>query len=141
MFYPFFNSGFNRSNIVDRFGIPVMRTISVTTDTTNNTVTYGICPKLFRQLPDQGLFLLHIVNKPSGTTTGFNVSLNGSCIPTVVTASTTTITGARPLIDDSGTQVTSSIVTLPNRYLVYYNKCSGVFQLVNHITASATTAQ
>lgn len=138
MSYPFFSTTFNKSNVVDRFGIPVLRTISVATDTTNKVVTYGVCPKLFNQLPSQGLFLLHIVNEPAGTTTGFNVNLNGSCIPTVTTDTTTIITGARPLVDGSGNQVTSQTVTSPNRYLVYYDKCNGVFQLVNYITSTTT---
>lgn len=139
MIYPFFGSGFNRSNVVDRFGIPVMRTIYVATDTTNETVTYGICPRLFKQLPNQGLFLLHVVNEPAGTTTGFDVSLNGSYIPTISTTTTTTISGARPLVDGTGTQVTSATITSSNRYLVYYNKCSGVFQLINLPATSTTT--
>ena len=59
MFYPFLNY-FNRGRVrtVDNFGIPVLRTNYVTTDTTTTSVTYGICPKLWRQLPCQGLFIL-----------------------------------------------------------------------------------
>lgn len=50
MFYPFLNY-FNRGRVrtVDNFGIPVLRTNYVTTDTTTTSVTYGICPKLWRQ--------------------------------------------------------------------------------------------
>lgn len=45
MFYPFLNY-FNRGRVrtVDNFGIPVLRTNYVTTDTTTTSVTYGICP-------------------------------------------------------------------------------------------------
>ena len=42
MFYPFLNY-FNRGRVrtVDNFGIPVLRTNYVTTDTTTTSVTYG----------------------------------------------------------------------------------------------------
>lgn len=53
MFFNFNPYTFNRSRVrtIDNFGIPSLRTIYVTTDTTNNTVTYGICPRIWRQLP------------------------------------------------------------------------------------------
>lgn len=62
MFFNFNPYTFNRSRVrtIDNFGIPSLRTIYVTTDTTNNTVTYGICPRIWRQLPCEGMFLLNI---------------------------------------------------------------------------------
>lgn len=52
MFYPFNPYMFNnRVRTVDNFGIPVIRTIYVTSDVENSSVTYGICPKIWRQLP------------------------------------------------------------------------------------------
>lgn len=70
MFYPFLNY-FNRGRVrtVDNFGIPVLRTNYVTTDTTTTSVTYGICPKLWRQLPCQGLFILHVTSTPASAAT------------------------------------------------------------------------
>ena len=52
MFYPFLNY-FNRNRVrtVDNYGIPVLRTNYVTTDTTSTSVTYGLCPRIWRQLP------------------------------------------------------------------------------------------
>ena len=138
MFNPFSSFGFNKGNVINSGGIPVLRTVSVTTDTTNEVVNYRICPKLFRQMPSHGLFLLHVVNAPTGTTTGFTVNLNGGCVPTIVTATSTTTTSARPLLNGSGTAVTSQEIKLPNCYLIYYNKCDGTFQLVNHIVTTTT---
>jgi hypothetical protein len=49
MFYPFLNY-FNRNRVrtVDNYGIPVLRTNYVTTDTTSTSVTYGLCPRIWR---------------------------------------------------------------------------------------------
>ena len=66
-FLNYFNRG--RVRTVDNFGIPVLRTNYVTTDTTTTSVTYGICPKLWRQLPCQGLFILHVTSTPASAAT------------------------------------------------------------------------
>lgn len=42
MFNPFFNP--YRVRRIDQGGIPTLDTIFSNVDTTNNTVTYGICP-------------------------------------------------------------------------------------------------
>lgn len=68
MFYPF-NPYNNRVRTIDSFGIPTLKTIYVTTDTTNNTVTYGICPRIWRQLPCEGMILLTISHTPASTVT------------------------------------------------------------------------
>lgn len=70
MFYPFLNY-FNRGRVrtVDNYGIPVLRTNYVTTDTTTTSVTYGVCPRLWRQLPCQGLFILHVTSTPASAAT------------------------------------------------------------------------
>lgn len=138
MYYPFFNR--NRLTTVDNFGIPILRTTYVTTDTTTTSVTYGICPKLWRQLPCQGLFILHVVSTPASTATAtdtvfldptyFNPRLNDNTT-TVITS-----TGAKALLNGSGTQMTNNEITTGNRYLIYYNKCQGVFQVINHIVTT-----
>lgn len=53
MFNPFFNP--YRVRRIDQGGIPTLDTIFSNVDTTNNTVTYGICPFQWRQLPCRGL--------------------------------------------------------------------------------------
>ena len=56
MFNPFFNP--YRVRRIDQGGIPTLDTIFSNVDTTNNTVTYGICPFQWRQLPCRGLIWL-----------------------------------------------------------------------------------
>lgn len=138
MYYPFF---YNRTN---NLGIPVLRTTYVTTDTTTTSVTYGICYKIWRQLPCQGLFILHVTSTPASTAaatdtvfidpTRFTQRLNDNT-PTVITS-----TGAKALLNGSGTQMTNNEITTGNRYLIYYNKCQGVFQVINHIVTTTPAA-
>ena len=131
---------FNRSRVrtIDNFGIPSLRTIYVTTDTTNNTVTYGICPRIWRQLPCEGMFLLNIVNTPATTVTAASlVSIDTTRTANQVNPTTTTSTGARALINGSGDQMATEEISTGNRYLIYYNKANGIFQTVNHIVLPA----
>lgn len=138
MYYPFF---YNRTN---NLGIPVLRTTYVTTDVTTTSVTYGICYKIWRQLPCQGLFILHVTSTPASTAaatdtvfidpTRFTQRLNDNT-PTVITS-----TGAKALLNGSGTQITNNEITTGNRYLIYYNKCQGVFQVINHIVTTTPAA-
>lgn len=131
MFYPF------RSNINTLRIIPI-RTIYVTTDTTNNTVTYGICPRLWRQLPCEGVMLLNIVNTPATTVTaGSLVSIDTTRTANTVNPASTTSTGARALLNGSGTQMPTEEISTGNRYLIYFNKSAGIFQTVNHIVLPA----
>jgi hypothetical protein len=49
------------------------------------------------------------------------------------TATVITSTGAKALLNGSGTQMTNNEILTGNRYLIYYNKCDGIFQVINHI--------
>lgn len=143
MFFNFNPYTFNRSRVrtIDNFGIPSLRTIYVTTDTTNNTVTYGICPRIWRQLPCEGMFLLNIVNTPATTVTAASlVSIDTTRTANQVSPTTTTSTGARALINGSGDQMVTEEISTGNRYLIYYNKSNGTFQTVNHIIPPTTAA-
>lgn len=143
MFFNFNPYTFNRSRVrtIDNFGIPSLRTIYVTTDTTNNTVTYGICPRIWRQLPCEGMFLLNIVNTPATTVTAASlVSIDTTRTANQVSPTTTTSTGARALINGSGDQMVTEEISTGNRYLIYYNKSNGTFQTVNHIIPPTAAA-
>lgn len=115
-------------------GIPVMQTISVTT--TGSVVTYQLCPWRFKQLCNEGLMLLRISQIPSAGagSAAFTVSLETQANPQ--TGSTGT-----PLIGGSGAAMTSNRVVKGNYLLIYFNKCQGIFQVVNDIPATPTTAQ
>lgn len=109
-------------------GIPEMRTISVTT--TGSVVTYQLCPWRFKQLCNEGLMLLRISQIPSAGagSAAFTVSLETQSNPQ--TGSTGT-----PLVDGAGNPMTSNRVINGNYLLVYYDKCQGIFQVVNDIPA------
>jgi hypothetical protein len=47
------------------------------------------------------------------------------------TATVITSTGAKALLNGSGTQMTNNEILTGNRYLIYYNKCDGIFQVIN----------
>lgn len=138
MFYPFLNY-FNRGRVrtVDNYGIPVLRTNYVTTDTTTTSVTYGVCPRLWRQLPCQGLFILHVTSTPASAATPTDlVFLDPTSFTNRQIDNTTTVitsTGAKALLNGSGAQMTNNEITTGNRYLIYYNKCDGIFQVINHL--------
>lgn len=119
---------------VNRNGIPTLRTIAVTTDTAGATVTYNICPWRWRQLCNEGLMILRISQAPAAGSDAFVVTLSTSA-----TQSTTATTGI-PLIGSTGVQLTSADVVNGNRLLIYFNKCEGIFQVINHIPAAAAAA-
>lgn len=112
-------------------GIPEMRTISVTTSGT--VVTYQLCPWRFKQLCNEGLMLLRIAQIPPTGSDAFTVALETQSNPQ--TGSTGT-----PLVDGVGEPMVSSRVVNGNYLLVYFNKCQGIFQVVNDIPAAAAAA-
>lgn len=142
MFYPFNPYMNSRVRTIDSFGIPVLKTLYVTTDTTNNTVTYGLCPKIWRQLPCEGMILLNVSHTPATTVTaGSLVSIDPTRSASQVSGSTTTTsTGAKALLNGSGDQMVTEEVSTGNRYLIYYNKSNGIFQTTNHIVVPAAPA-
>lgn len=142
MFYPFNPYMNGRVRTIDSFGIPVLKTLYVTTDTTNNTVTYGLCPKIWRQLPCEGMILLNVMHSPASTVTdGSLVSIDPTRSASQVNGSTTTTsTGAKALLNGSGDQMVTEEVSTGNRYLIYYNKSNGIFQTTNHIVAPTAPA-
>lgn len=110
-------------------GIPEMRTISVST--TGSVVTYQLCPWRFKQLCNEGLMLLRISQIPSAGegSAAFTVSLETSANPQAGSTGT-------PLVDGAGNPITSNRVVNGNYLLVYFNKCQGIFQVVNDIPAT-----
>lgn len=114
-------------------GIPEMRTISVTT--TGSVVTYQLCPWRYKQLCNEGLMLLRISQIPSAGagSAAFTVSLETQANPQ--TGSTGT-----PLVDGLGNSMTSDKVVNGNYLLVYFNKCQGIFQVVNYLPTPAAAA-
>ena len=123
----------NRLRTVSIFPV---NTLYVTVDTTATTVTYGICPKIWKALPCEGFILLNIANTvPTTATDAYLVNID-TCLTLSQVNSTTASTNARALLNGAGDQMTNAEVTVGNRYLVYYNKNNGIFQVVNYIPAT-----
>lgn len=99
---------------------------------------------LWRQLPCQGLFILYVTSTPASAATPTDlVFLDPTSFTNRQIDNTTTVitsTGAKALLNGSGTQMTNNEITTGNRYLIYYNKCDGIFQVINHIVTPTTPA-
>ena len=114
-----------------------VKTLYVTVDTEATLVTYGICPKIWKALPCDGFILLNIANTaPATATAAFTVNID-TCLTLSQINSTVASTSARALINGAGDPMTNAEVTAGNRYLIYYNKNLGIFQVVNYIPATA----
>ena len=123
----------NRLRTVSIFPV---KTLYVTVDTTTTVVTYGICPKIWKALPCEGFILLNIANTvPTTATDAYLVNID-TCLTLSQVNSATASTNARALLNGAGDQMTNAEVTVGNRYLIYYNKNLGVFQVVNYIPAA-----
>ena len=123
----------NRLRTVSIFPV---NTLYVTVDTTSTVVTYGICPKIWKALPCEGFILLNIANTvPTTATDAYLVNID-TCLTLSQVNSTTASTNARALLNGAGDQMTNAEVTVGNRYLIYYNKNLGIFQVVNYIPAA-----
>ena len=123
----------NRLRTVSIFPV---NSLYVTVDTAATTVTYGICPKIWKALPCEGFILLNITNTvPATATAAYLVNID-TCLTLSQVNSATTSTSAKALLNGSGEQTTNAEITVGNRYLIYYNKNSGVFQVTNHIVTA-----
>lgn len=128
---------FNRLRTIETFPV---NTLYVTVDTDATSVTYGICPKIWKLLPCEGFILLNIANTvPATATDAFLVNIDTRHLLNQVDTTTATTSG-RALLNGSGDQITNAEITAGNRYLVYYNKNTGIFQVVNHIVTAAAGA-
>lgn len=123
----------NRLRTVSIFPV---KTLYVTVDTATTTVTYGICPKVWKALPCDGFILLNIANTvPATATDAYTVNID-TCLTLSQVNSTTASTNARALINGVGDAMTNAEIVAGNRYLIYYNKNLGTFQVVNYIPAA-----
>ena len=124
----------NRLRTVSIFPV---NTLYVTVDTDTTSISYGICPKIWKALPCEGFILLNIANTvPTTATDAYLVNID-TCLTLSQVNSTTASTNARALLNGAGDQMTNAEITVGNRYLIYYNKNNGIFQVVNYIPATA----
>lgn len=80
-------------------------------------------------------FAILLLFSPAAGSEGYPVS-----IATTPANSTTTTSSKTPLINGSGDQMLSSEITQGNRYLIFYDKCNGTFQTINHIVPPTAAA-
>lgn len=107
-------------------GIPVINTISV--KTVGSIVVYQLCPWRYKQLCNEGLMLLRIDQIPTAGagSSAFTVSLETTDNPSDTSTGT-------PLLNGINEAETSNRIVKGSRLLVYFNKCQGIFQVVNDI--------
>lgn len=106
----------DRVRRIDQGGIPTLDTIFSNVDTTNNTVTYGICPFQWRQLPCRGLILLNINHTATGATEGSLVSVATSVSSSQVSSNPTGVNtnSGKALLNGSGDQMPTEEISTDN---------------------------
>ena len=144
-FNPFFNNqlfpfGFNfprfynnrsRCRLNTLMGIPVLRTTGVSASST--AVSYTVNEDEFFSLPKEGIFFLDVRQSSPTGSSALPVALNDG--EEVSTES----------LLKSGLQqnVPASDLIINGRYLIYYNRCTNNYQLINSYpaTISASTVE
>ena len=141
-FNPFFNNqlfpfGFNfprfynnrsRRRINTLMGIPVLRTTGVSASST--AVSYTVNEDEFFSLPKEGIFFLDVRQSSPTGSSALPVALNDG--EEVSTES----------LLKSGLQqnVPASDLIINGRYLIYYNRCTNNYQLINSYPATVSTS-
>ena len=141
-FNPFFNNqlflfGFNfprfynnrsRCRLNTLMGIPVLRTTGVSASST--TVSYTVNEDEFFSLPKEGIFFLDVrQSSPTGS----------SALPVALDDGEDVSTES---LLKSGLQqnVPVSDLIINGRYLIYYNRCTNNYQLINSYPATVSTS-
>lgn len=123
-FYPYFNRR-PRMHFIN--GIPVLKTTGVTASTTQ--VRYDVNHCEYNSLPKEGLFFLDVkqTNPTGSNALPVTLSEDGNeSIPTSM------------LRNALANNVQAGDLKQNIRYLIYYNKCNKVYQLVNAYPATIT---
>ena len=136
-FNPFFNvfTPFNifgnnfrpRRRINTLMGIPILRTTGVSASST--TVSYTVNENEFFSLPREGIFFLDVrQSAPSGSST----------LPVALDDGEESVSNPSLLKSALQQDVLSSDLVLNGRYLIYYNRCTNNYQLINSYPATTT---
>lgn len=109
--------------------IPKVTTISVSD--TDEVTTLGICPRIWCQLPNEGLMVFEARHTPAEASASLPVviSTTGSVSPAANSKSV-------PVVKSDSTPLVGSEIQAGNRYWIYYNKCDNVMQVMNHYPAA-----
>lgn len=143
---------------VDRKGIPELCTTgmieNVESSSEEETVDYGINPRIWNALPNQTLVLWKVRHPVSqnGASYAVTVVVPGSSNSTVTAPNTTAGTTKIKVVDNKSTQVEGRDVTVPTgsgseeqqsyttEHLVYIDKCAGIFRMLG-VTAQNSPAR
>ena len=123
--YPFyaitpFNPYFGRRRRLHTItGIPVLKTTGVTATTTQ--VRYDVNHCEYRALPKEGLFFLDVRQASEAASASLPVGLSDN-------SESPTQSMLRNALQED---VQAGDLQVNFRYLIYYNKCNNVYQLVN----------
>lgn len=108
-------------------GIPVLKTTGVSSSTTS--VNYTVNEYEYRALPREGVFFLEV--RQSSPTVSAD-------LPIAVYENGETTSSSVMLKNGQQENVPASDLVQYGRYLIYYNKNTNSFQLVNSYTTTAT---
>jgi hypothetical protein len=86
------------------------------------------------------LILLNINHTATGASEGSLVSVATSVSSSQVSSNPASVNAnsGKALLNGSGEQMPTEEISTGNKYLIYYDKRTGVFQTINHIVAPAT---
>lgn len=133
--YPFyaitpFNPYFGRRRRLRTItGIPVLKTTGVTATTTQ--VRYDVNHCEYNALPKEGLFFLDVKQvNPTGS----------NALPVALSEDSNEAVPTSMLRNALSANVQAGDLKQNIRYLIYYNKCNSVYQLVNAYPATITAA-
>lgn len=141
---------------LDTRGIPELCTTGLVenTESEENTVDYGINPRVWKALPNQTLVLWkvrHPVSQNGAYSPVTVVVPTGSSSSTVKSPNSTTGTSKVKVVDNKSTQVEGHDVTVPagtaadnqqgytTEHIVYIDKCAGIFRMLG-VTAQNSPA-
>ena len=129
-FFPFPGTGLNRRRRLNRIsGIPVLKTTGVTASTTE--VRYDVNEEDWRALPNEGLFFLDVRQE---------VPTASADLPVTLKAEESTPAGTSMLRSALAEDVQAGDLKMTIRYMIYYNKCTKSYQLINSYPANIPTA-
>lgn len=145
--------------IIDRRGIPEVCTTGVVenveSSSEEDTVDYGINPRVWRELPNQTLILWKVRHPVSQNGASYPVTVvvpTGNAYSTVTSPNTNAGTIKLKVVDNKSTQVEGRDVTVPTgngseeqqsyttEHLVYIDKCAGIFRMLG-VTAQNSPAR
>lgn len=125
-FPPFFPGRMNRRCRLHRIsGIPVLKTTGINVSTTE--VRYDVNEAEYNSLPNEGLFFLDVRQA---------VPAASADLPVALEAGETVPDNTSMLLNALAEDVQAGDLQPTIRYMIYYNKCTKTYQLVNSYPAT-----